>query len=83
MEKMGESEEMGELMGVARGILGALQELVKVGKEVEEEVEKWVKVVEMKGKGKEKELAVEEDKKEDEKKEKEDEENGEGEGEGA
>ena len=35
--------EMGELVGVARGILGALQELVKVGNGIEEEVQKWVK----------------------------------------
>ena len=37
---------MGELVRMARGILGALQELVKVGKGVEEEVWKWVKDIE-------------------------------------
>ena len=34
---------MGELVGVAREILRILQELVKVGKGIEEEVWKWVK----------------------------------------
>ena len=40
-EKEG-SEEMGELVEVAWGILRALQDLVKVGKGIEGEVKRWV-----------------------------------------
>ena len=42
-EREKEEREMEELAGVARGILRALQELIKVGKGIEEEVQKWVK----------------------------------------
>jgi hypothetical protein len=37
-----EGEGMGELVGVARGILGALRELVTVGKGIEGQVKRWV-----------------------------------------
>jgi hypothetical protein len=37
-----ELEGMGELVGVARGILGALRELVTAGKGIEAEVKRWV-----------------------------------------
>ena len=42
-ERREELAEMGELVGVARGILRTSQELVKVGKGIEEKVWKWVK----------------------------------------
>jgi hypothetical protein len=37
-----ESEGLGELVGVARGILGALRELVTAGKGIEAEIKRWV-----------------------------------------